>query len=79
MALADRVRKVVAEQLDVEESRVTEEASFEGDLRADSLMIVEMIMALEDELDIEIPDDDVESIKTFGEVLKYLEERGVGA
>lgn len=70
----ERVRDILVEQLDVEESTVTMESSITDDLGADSLDIVDLVMTLEDEFDTEIPDEDIEAIKTVGDVVKYLED-----
>ena len=69
-----RVKKIIAEQLGVEESQVTNEKSFVADLGADSLDTVELVMALEDEFGIEIPDDAAETIQTFGDATKFITE-----
>lgn len=69
-----RLRKIVVEQLGVEESKVVPSASFVEDLNADSLDLVELIMSLEEEFGIEIPDEDAEKIITFGDALNYLDE-----
>ncbi len=73
MALLDQVKGVVVEQLGVEEEQVVETASFVDDLGADSLDTVEMIMALEEEFDIEIPDDEAEKLKTVRDVMDYIQ------
>ena len=73
--IADRVRKIVVEHLGVEEDKVIVGASFIGDLGADSLDIVELVMAFEEEFGIEIPDDDAESIQTFGDAVKFITEK----
>ena len=78
MALYEKVRDVIVRELSVPESRVTEEATFDGDLSADSLDVVELVMALEDEFDVEIPEEDAEKIKTVGDAVRYLEAKGVG-
>ena len=78
MALFEKVRDVIVRELSVPESRVTEEATFDGDLSADSLDVVELVMALEDEFDVEIPEEDAEKIKTVGDAVRYLEAKGVG-
>ena len=70
----DKVKEVIVEQLGVAEDSVTEEASFIDDLGADSLDIVELIMALEEEFDIEIPDSDAEKVVTVGDVVDYIKE-----
>ena len=71
----ERVVAVVVEQLSVEVSEVTPDASFVDDLRADSLDIVEVVMALEEEFDIEIPDEDAEDIGTVAEATAYVNKR----
>lgn len=68
----ERIQGIIADKLSVDTEMVTMEASFIEDLNADSLDIVELIMALEDELDMEIPDEDVENFKTVGDVVNYL-------
>ena len=69
----DRVKGIVVEQLGVAEEGVTAEASFVDDLGADSLDVVELVMALEEEFGVEIPDEDAERILTVGEAVKYIE------
>lgn len=71
----ERVKKIIAEQLGVEEDEVTTEASFVEDLGADSLDTVELVMALEEEFSIEIPDEDAEKILTVGKALDYIKEK----
>ena len=71
---ADRVKKIVVEHLGVDPEKVTEEASFIDDLGADSLDIVELVMAFEEEFRIEIPDDAAESIVTVGDAVKYIDK-----
>lgn len=71
----EKVKEVVIDQLGVDESAVTMEASFVDDLGADSLDIVELIMGLETEFDIEIPDEDAEKIATVGDAVNYIKER----
>ncbi len=68
----ERIQAIVADKLSIDEASVTMDASFIDDLNADSLDIVELIMALEDELDMEIPDEDVENFKTVGDVVNYV-------
>ena len=70
--IMDKVRAVIVDQLDVEEDDVTEDASFVDDLNADSLDIVELVMALEEEFGISIPDEDAENIKTVGDAIAYI-------
>ncbi len=74
MAVAEKVKKMIVEQLGVNEAEVVPEAKFIDDLGADSLDIVELIMALEDEYGIEIPDEDAEKIETVGDAIRYIEE-----
>jgi len=70
--IEDRVKKIVAEQLGVKEEEVTENASFVDDLGADSLDTVELVMALEEEFDTEIPDEEAESITTVQQAVDYV-------
>ncbi|MBE3093147.1 MAG: acyl carrier protein [Chloroflexi bacterium] len=72
MEAMDKIKKIIVDQLGVDESKITEDSSFVDDLGADSLDIVELIMAFEEEFDIEIPDEDAEKIKTVGDTVKYL-------
>ncbi|BCD45610.1 acyl carrier protein [Helicobacter suis] len=74
MALFEDVQAVIVEQLNVSASQVTEEADFIKDLNADSLDVVELIMALEEKFGIEIPDEQAEKIKTVGDALRFIEE-----
>ena len=71
---ADRVKKIVVEHLGVEAEKVTEEASFIDDLGADSLDIVELVMAFEEEFSVEIPDDAAEKISTVKDAIDYIEQ-----
>ena len=71
-SIEDRVQKIVVEQLGVKEDEVTPNASFVDDLGADSLDTVELVMAFEEEFDIEIPDEDAEKIRTVQDVITYL-------
>lgn len=71
----EAVKKIVVEHLDVEEDKVTEKASFIDDLGADSLDNVELVMAFEEEFDIEIPDDAAEHIQTVGDAVKFITEQ----
>lgn len=70
----EKVRQIVAEQLGVDADEVTPEASFVDDLGADSLDTVELVMALEEEFGLEIPDEDAEKISTVADAIKYIEE-----
>ena len=72
--IAERVKKIVVEHLGVEADKVSPDASFIDDLGADSLDIVELVMALEEEFGVEIPDDAAEKIATVGDANKYIEE-----
>lgn len=72
--IADKVKKIIVDKLGVDESEVTEEASFTNDLGADSLDTVELIMEFEKEFNVSIPDDQAENIATVGQAVKYLEE-----
>ena len=69
----EKVKSIVAYQLDVEEEKVTAEASITEDLGADSLDVVDLVMSIEEEFDIEIPDEAVENIKTVGDIVSYIE------
>ena len=69
----EKVKSIVADQLDVEEEKVTAEASITEDLGADSLDVVDLVMSIEEEIDIEIPDEAVENIKTVGDIVSYIE------
>lgn len=70
----DRIVQVVSEELAISEDEITGDASFIDDLGADSLDVVELIMALEEEFDIEIPDEDAENIATVADAVEYIEE-----
>ncbi|WP_348673670.1 acyl carrier protein [uncultured Abyssibacter sp.] len=70
--MEDRVKKIIAEQLSVSEEQITPEASFVDDLGADSLDTVELVMALEEEFEIDIPDEEAEKIVTFQHVIDYI-------
>jgi acyl carrier protein len=75
MSTFDRVKKVIVEQLDVSEEEVTPDASFVDDLGADSLDVVELVMGLEEEFDIEIPDEDAEKIARVQDAVNYIDEK----
>ncbi|MBN2544639.1 MAG: acyl carrier protein [Spirochaetes bacterium] len=70
----DKVKSIIVERLNVDEGKVTEDASFIEDLGADSLDSVELIMQLEEAFDIQIPDEDAEKISTVGDAVKYIED-----
>ena len=74
MAIVDKVKAIIVEQLGAEEEDVKVDSSFVDDLGADSLDIVELVMALEEEFELEIPDEDAEKIRTVGEAVKYIKE-----
>ena len=78
-AVNDRVRAIIAEQLGVKLEEVTDAASFIEDLGADSLDTVELVMALEEEFGIEIPDEDAEKMVTVGDAIKYIDQKSAGA
>lgn len=73
--ISEKVKGVIAEQLGVKSEEVTDQAKFVDDLGADSLDTVELVMALEEEYGIEIPDEDAEKLTTVGEAIKYIEEK----
>jgi acyl carrier protein len=75
MAVESKIKTIIAEQLGVKPEEVTATASFVDDLGADSLDTVELIMALEEEFNVEIPDEDAEKMKTVGDAIKYIEEK----
>jgi len=74
MNILEKVKSIVAEQLGVDAGEISLETSFD-DLNADSLDVVELIMALEEEFDIEIPDEDAEKIKTVGDAVEYIKDK----
>jgi len=78
MGMEERVQEIIVEQLGISKEELAPEASFIDDLGADSLDIVELVMAMEEEFDIEIPDDDAEKIQTIGDALAYLKEKTEG-
>lgn len=73
--LFEKVKNIIAEQLDADASEITMETSMMKDLEADSLDAVEIMMALEDEFGVTIPDEDAEGFKNIGDIVKYLEEK----
>ncbi len=75
MSIEEKVKNIIVEQLGVDMESVTPEASFIDDLGADSLDIVELVMTMEEEFDLEIPDEDAEKIKTVNDVINYIKAK----
>lgn len=76
MDIFEKVKDLIADQLDVQDKEsITEASSITDDLGADSLDVVDLVMALEDEFSVEIPEDEVENIKTVGDIVKYIEDK----
>lgn len=71
----EKVKMILAEQLEVEEDSITTDTDIQDDLGADSLDVVDMVMSLEDEFEIEVPDEDIESLRTVGALVSYIEAR----
>ena len=71
----EKVKMILAEQLEVEEDTITTDTDIQDDLGADSLDVVDMVMSLEDEFEIEVPDEDIESLRTVGALVSYIESR----
>lgn len=69
----EKIRQILCEQLDIEEDEVTMDSNIAMDLGADSLDVVDLVMTIEDEFEIEVPDEEVENIKTVGDVVNYIE------
>ena len=69
----EKVKAILAEQFDVEEDKITADTDLQEDLGADSLDVVDLLMSIEDEFEIEIPDDEIENIKTVGALVSYIE------
>lgn len=76
MGINPKIKEIIVEQLGVDPEKVKPEASFIEDLGADSLDIVELVMAMEEEFDLEIPDEEAEKLKTVNDVTSYLEKKG---
>lgn len=70
----EKIRTLLSEQLDIEEDDITMDSKIADDLGADSLDVVDLIMAIEDEFEVEIPDEDIENIKTVGDVVNYIND-----
>ena len=75
MDIFEQVKKILCDQLDLDEEQVTEDSEVIDDLGSDSLDIVDLVMTLEEEFDTEIPDEDIENLRTVGDIVKYIEER----
>ena len=75
--MSEKIKSIIASQLNISEDQVTLEANFKDDLGADSLDLFEMVMSLEDEYGVEIPSEDLEKITTVGAVVDYLKSKGV--
>ena len=72
--VCEKIRTLLSEQLDIEEDDITMDSKIADDLGADSLDVVDLIMAIEDEFEVEIPDEDIENIKTVGDVVNYIND-----
>ena len=77
--MLERVKEIIQEQLNLDGVEITEASSFKDDLGADSLDLFELVMAFEEEYGVEIPSDDLEKITTVGEIIKYMQDKGVEA
>jgi acyl carrier protein len=75
MEIAEKVKEIISQQLDVDKAQIKEESAFIDDLGADSLAIVELVLAFEEQFEIDIPDEDTEKIRTVGDACKYIQER----
>ena len=75
--MLEKMKEMVADQLNVDAAEITAETSFKDDLGADSLDLFELVMALEDEYSVEIPAEDLQNLATVGDVMKYLKDKGV--
>lgn len=71
----EKVKKILVDQLDADEDAVSMESSITDDLGADSLDVVDMVMSLEEEFDMEIPDEEIEAMKTVGDIVRYIESK----
>ena len=69
----DKVKAILAEQFDVEEDKITADTDLQEDLGADSLDVVDLLMSIEDEFEVEVPDEEIENIKTVGSLVSYIE------
>lgn len=77
--MLERVKEIIYEQLNLDGVEITEETSFKDDLGADSLDLFELVMAFEEEYDVEIPSEELENIATVGDIVTYMKEHGVEA
>ena len=75
--MSEKMKSIIAEQLNIDASEITLESSFKDDLNADSLDLFEMVMALEDNYGVEIPSEDLEKLLTVGDVVNYLKDKGL--
>ena len=75
MDIFEKVKQLIADQLDADVDSIQEGSSITDDLGADSLDVVDLVMAIEDEFNVEIPEDEVENIKTVGDIVKYIEDK----
>jgi len=75
MDIMKELKEIIIEKLSVTEDQITEEARFQEDLGADSLDVVELVMAIEEKFDIEVPDEDAEKIRTVGDAVNYIKEK----
>ena len=69
----EKIKAILAEQFDVEEDKISEDTDLQEDLGADSLDVVDLLMSIEDEFEIEVPDDEIENLKTVGSIVNYIE------
>lgn len=70
----EKIRDILAEQLEIDEDSITMESNIAEELGADSIDVVDLVMSIEDEFEIEVPDDEVENVKTVGDIVKYVED-----
>ena len=70
----EKLKEIISEQLDIDESKITMDSELIEDLGADSLDVVDLVMSIEDEFDMEVPDDAIENMKTIGDAVKFIEE-----
>ncbi|MCD8220819.1 MAG: acyl carrier protein [Clostridiales bacterium] len=77
--MLEKMKELIADQLGVDAEEITAESSFKDDLGADSLDLFELVMALEDEYSVEIPSEELQNMATVGDVIKYLQDKGVEA